>query len=131
MTYKLNDKQFDSTCHLSDDKRYDYFIRKVTDWEEIWSLHSPDGWVELSTSDGEVCLPIWPHPDFADAWVTGEWSDCEPKKIKLDIWLERWTEGLEKDDTVLLVFPVSEGEGIVQTPYEIHEALLTELESHQ
>ncbi len=129
MTYKLNDKQFESICNLSDDKRYEYFMRKVADWEEIWSLHSADGWVELSTVDGEVCLPVWPHPDFAHAWATGEWSDCQPKMIKLDVWLERWTVGLEEDDTVIAIFPVSEEEGIILTPNEMYEALLAELEN--
>lgn len=128
MPYKLNDKKFDAACGLADDERYDYFMRKVADWEEIWSLHSPEGWVELSDEDGQICLPIWPHPDFADAWATGDWSDCKPKVIKLEHWLERWTPGLEKDDTVLAVFPVAEDEGIIQTPAEVHEALLAQFD---
>ncbi len=128
MTYKLNDKQFDSVSQLADDQRFDYFLKKVADWEDIWSLHSTEGWVELSSADGEVCLPIWPHPDFAAAWAVDDWADCQPKAIKLDIWLERWTEGLTKDDTVLAVFPVEEEEGLVLTPAELEEAILTELE---
>ena len=126
MTYKLNDKQFATIVGLSDHERYDYFLKKVTDWEEVWSLHSPEGWVELSTDDGEECLPVWPHPDFAKAWAVDDWSDCQPKAIALDAWLERWTPGLEKDNTLVAVFPVNEAEGIVLPPAELHEALCDE-----
>ncbi len=128
MTYKLNEKQFSTICSQPDDQRYEYFLRKVADWEEIWSLHSKDGWVELSSNDGEECLPVWPHPDFAAAWATGDWSDCKPKAISLEVWLERWTSGLEKDNTVLAIFPVDEEEGIVLSPTELQTALLAELE---
>ncbi|WP_257265505.1 DUF2750 domain-containing protein [Endozoicomonas sp. ONNA2] len=128
MTYKLNDKQFESIVQLADHERYDYFLKKVTEWEEIWSLYSPEGWVELSSSDGEECLPIWPHPDFAGAWAVADWSDCQPKAINLEVWLERWTPGLERDNTMLAVFPVNEEEGLVVTPSELQEAILGELQ---
>jgi len=128
MTYKLNDKQFAAIVRLSDHERYDYFLKKVADWEEVWSLHSPEGWVELSADDGEECLPVWPHPDFAKAWAVDDWSDCQPKAIALDVWLERWTPGLEKDNTLVAVFPVNEEEGIVLPPSELHDALCSELE---
>ncbi len=128
MTYSLTEKQFNAICHKSEDERYDYFMRKVSDFEEIWSLHSPEGWVELSDEDGQICLPIWPHPDFASAWAVEEWSDCQPKAIKLDVWLERWTQGLENDDTVLVVFPVDEEQGLVQSPSLLHEDLLAQFE---
>ena len=128
MTYKLNEKQYAAISKQSDDKRFDYFLRKVSDFEEIWSLHSDDGWVELSDEDGQICLPVWPHPDFAAAWAVDDWADCSPKMIKLDVWLERWTEGLLKDNTELVIFPLDNGEGIVLGPVELHEAIISTLE---
>ena len=128
MTYKLNEKQYTAIVKQDDDKRCQNFLRKVADFEEIWSLHSPDGWVELSDEDGQICLPVWPHPDFAAAWAIDDWKDCEPKMIKLADWLERWTAGLEKDETALAIFPVDNGQGLILSPVELHEALLHELE---
>ena len=128
MTYQLNDKQFSSITQLPDDQRFDYFLKKITDWEEIWSLHSPEGWVELSSAEGEVCFPIWPHPTFAKAWAVEDWSDCTPKAIGLDVFLERWITGLNKDESVLAVFPVDEEEGLVFTPDELEQAILSEVE---
>ena len=127
MTYSLNDKQLKSIPALDDFQRYDYFLKKVTRNEEIWSLHSPEGWIELSSEDGELCLPIWPHPDFAKTWAVDEWSDCEPKAIALEVWLERWTQGLQGDDTMLVIFPTEDGAGIVLSPEEVEHDLLAEL----
>lgn len=127
MTYKLSERQFESIQKLADHERFDYFLKKVANWEEVWSLCSSDGWVELSTPEGEELFPIWPHPDFAAAWAVDDWVDCQPKAIKLDIWIERWVPGLERDSTLVTVFPVSE-EGVVMTPSELEESLLAELE---
>ena len=128
MPYSLNQKQRVSIQALDDYQRYDYFLKKVADWEEIWSLHSDEGWIELSSEDGELCLPIWPHLDFAKEWVNGEWSDCSPKAIKLKIWIERWTAGLQVDDTMLVIFPTAKGAGIVLSPDELENDILAELD---
>ena len=127
MTYALNEKQYDIAANKKASERYDYFVKKVSQFEEIWSLCGDDGWVELSDSDGEICLPVWPHPDFAKAWATDDWADCSPKKISLEVWLERWTQGLEGDNTLLVVFPVGDDEGVIQTPEALHDDLINAL----
>ena len=83
--------------------------------------------MELSSPEGEELFPVWPHPDFAEAWAVDDWSDCQPKAIRLDIWLDRWIPGLERDNTLVTIFPVDE-EGTVMTPSEMEESLLIELE---
>lgn len=128
MPYSLNENQFTNINKLDDAERYDYSLKQFTRFEEIWSLDSDEGWIELSSEDGEYCLPIWPHPDFAKAWATGEWSDCTPKAIKLDIWLERWTAGLTGDDTMVVIFPKEDGAGIVLSPEEFAEDMLAAIE---
>ena len=127
MTYSLSDHQFDAVVRLSDDERFDYFLQKVIRWETIWSLSSPEGWVELSSPDGDELLPLWPHRDFAQAWAVDDWSDCQPEAIELGAWLERWTTGLSRDQTLLTIFPVGD-EGLVLTPADFEQSLLALLE---
>ena len=104
MSYDLSASEHKSTLGLSNHQRYQYFIDKVAEHGEIWSLANEEGWVTL-TSEGDNCLPIWPHPDFAREWATGDWEDCTPKSVELKVWLERWTKGLTADETLLVVFP--------------------------
>ncbi len=119
MTDKLTNSELRRVASLSGDERYDYFVEKIVEWGEVWSLYSDDGWVGVTSQDGEECLPVWPHRDFAAEWVSGEWADCTPTAISLEVWVERWIPGMEKDGTLLAVFPNGEGEGVVVTPDEL------------
>src|SRR5690554_5082348 len=100
MSFELSATERDNTLTLSNYQRYQYFIDKVTEHGEIWSLANDEGWVTLS-AEGDNCLPIWPHADYAAQWATGDWSDCKPKSIALDLWLKRWTKGLKNDENLL------------------------------
>jgi len=51
MTWNLNGKEFENVVQLPPQKRYEYFIKKVADWREVWSLWN-DGWVLMGDKDG-------------------------------------------------------------------------------
>ena len=123
MAVSLSKKDYQAALSLSAEERYDYFVEQVGASGEIWSLANKDGWVAFS-SEGDACLPVWPHPDFARAWVRDDWSDCKPQSIRLDAWIERWLPGMEADGTLILVFPSEEEEGIVVSPGELEESLV-------
>lgn len=106
-------------------ERYQYFVDQVVACGEVWSLANAEGWVAFS-SEGEPCLPVWPHPDYAEFWATDDWSDCEPKLIELDTWLQRWIPGMEADGTQIVVFPGETEEGVIVTPAELEASLLEE-----
>lgn len=103
---------------LSNHQRYQYFIEKVTELGEIWSLANADGWVTLN-SEGDNCLPVWPHAELAQDWANEDWADCTPKAVPLKIWLERWTQGLAADETLLVVFPNLKEEALLVDPAEL------------
>lgn len=122
MSFELSATERDNTLTLSNYQRYQYFIDKVAEHGEIWSLANDEGWVTLS-AEGDNCLPIWPHADYAAQWATGDWSDCKPKSIALDLWLKRWTKGLKNDETLLVVFPNLEEESLLVEPDELDDDL--------
>ncbi|MGE0079858.1 MAG: DUF2750 domain-containing protein [Thiohalomonadaceae bacterium] len=123
MTDTLTDSEALVADIMSADARYDYAVEKIAERGLVWSLKSEQGWVVMTTPDGEECLPVWPHRDFAARWANGEWADCTPEAIPLDAWMTRWTPGLEQDGTLLAVFPHSDEEGTVVTPGEFLDAL--------
>ena len=45
MTYEMNQHQFKQVVKLPAQKRYNHFVAKVADWEELWTLKSPEGYV--------------------------------------------------------------------------------------
>ncbi|GGO85813.1 hypothetical protein GCM10011348_35230 [Marinobacterium nitratireducens] len=123
MTYKLTEQQRTRVQERDAQERFDHFLEKTADWEEIWSLADANGCVMLTTDDGESCLPVWPHPDYALDWATEGWEDCEPLKIDLESWFERWTPGLEEDEILVAVFPRLDDEGVLVSSRELSAAI--------
>jgi hypothetical protein len=130
MSYQLTDQERQAVAALPADQRYDYFTTKVAEWEQIWSLRNVEGWVVVSSDDGEECMPVWPHADFAAEWATGDWDDCSPAAVPLDVWLARWTPGMEKDGSMVAIFPSADEEGVVVTPTDLRDSLHAELEKN-
>jgi len=128
MSYALSAKNRESSLSLSDNKRYELFVSKVAEYGEIWSLANEEGWVTVVTDEGENCLPVWPHPDYAADWATGDWADCEPKMIPLDVWLERWTPGLDQDETLLVVLPNLKEQAVLVDPWQLDEDIRAAIE---
>lgn len=42
-------KEAENVLKLDNRKKYEYFIKKVADFEEVWSLRDEDGWATLGT----------------------------------------------------------------------------------
>lgn len=116
MSYSLSTKDRDLSLKLSDQQRYQLLVNKVAEYGEIWSLANDEGWVTVRGDDGENCLPIWPHPAYAEQWINGEWADCSPKMVELETWLARWTTGLEQDETLLVVLPNLKEQALLVEP---------------
>ncbi len=129
MTYSLSSKNRQASLALSDNKRYELFVRKVAEEGEVWSLANEDGWVTVTGEDGENCLPVWPHPDYTLDWANGDWADCKPKMIDLATWLERWTLGLDQDETLLVVLPNLKEEAVLVDPLVLDEDIRTALDT--
>lgn len=122
MSYSLSPKEFHTVAGLGAEDRFDYFVEAVAESRQVWTLGRDEGTVLLSF-EGDDCLPVWPHPDFAEQWVSGDWSDCRPLSIDMSAWLERWLPGLQRDGVALAVFPSTEEEGMVIEPEELKETL--------
>ena len=127
MSYDVNEYEYNSVIKLSGPERYEYFINKIVDWEEIWSIQDSKGWGLMGDDSGNELVPIWPAEKYALACCTGYWKNGVPKKISLDDWLEQWTSGMSKDGRLCAVFPLATDKGIVTTPEklenDIREAL--------
>ena len=81
MSWNISEPEFRSILTLPGAKRYSYFIKKVSDWEEVWSLRNQDGWALAADPAGCEVVPVWPHQRFAEACIEGGWNDCEAAVI--------------------------------------------------
>jgi hypothetical protein len=115
--------------------RYGYFIKRVADTKEVWSLWS-DGWVLVGDDDGRELVPLWPHSEYARRYATVDWAGYKPKRIALDDFLEKWIPGMKRDNRWVSVFPVLTGKtrggkSAAVDPDRLRADLELELEKYQ
>ncbi|AEY00973.1 hypothetical protein GU3_06085 [Oceanimonas sp. GK1] len=123
MSYSLTEQDKATVLALGDDERFNHFVNRVCEQEEIWILTDEHGCMMLTTDDDEDCIPVWPHADYAKDWAVGDWKDCTPEAISLNVWLKRWVPGMTDDELLVAVFPTADETGVVVEPYELKDAL--------
>jgi hypothetical protein len=131
MPYEMNQDQFDQVVALPAPERYAHFISRVADRQELWTLETSDGFVQLANDAGEQCVPVWPHPDYAAALATDLWADAVPHKLTLAPFMAKWIPGMIGDNRMVAVFPSPEEKGVVVDPRKLEKDLLTELEQYE
>ncbi|HKG93041.1 MAG TPA: DUF2750 domain-containing protein [Gemmatimonadaceae bacterium] len=113
MPYQISELEIDAVSALPALERYAHFLKRVADWEELWSLRAGDAWVLSGDDDGErELVPVWPHPRYAEACATDAWAGAEPAAIRLGEWLDVWLPGMRGDRRGAAVFPVPGERGV-------------------
>lgn len=123
-------KKIENVVKLSDEDRYDYFIRKVADFEELWGLHN-NGWALLGDDLNNQILPFWPEKEFAELCAVGQWAEYKAKSINLDSFLEKWVSGMEKDKMLVNIFRTPRSKGKTVSPRELGNDIEEELEQYE
>lgn len=121
----MHPKKIQSISSLKPEDRFDFFIRKVADFEVVWGLYD-EGWATSNLNMGEV-VPFWPEGEFASQCATGMWSNFLPRTISVQDFLHKWLPGMRSDSRLCQVFPVPEDVGLVISPAELETALREEL----
>ncbi|MBU8978015.1 DUF2750 domain-containing protein [Lysobacter sp. MMG2] len=121
--YRLAAQEVGHVLQRSNAERFEYFVHKVADWGEVWSLRTAGGWVLFGTDGGIQAAPFWPFREFAQQCAVGEWSDAYPEPIDLEAVVERWLPGLARDGRLVAVFPNASGESSTIGPLDLLERI--------
>lgn len=127
MPYPMNGKQVENVLRLKAPERYSYFVKRSADWQEVWSLRSPNGWTIGKDDQGRELFPVWPHPTFAELCAHGLWEDAKPEKITLSEWLNGWLPDLRAQKKLVSIFPLPSGGGIAVDPARVKDDIESEL----
>ncbi|MDH5446990.1 MAG: DUF2750 domain-containing protein [Gammaproteobacteria bacterium] len=131
MSYRINDKEIENVLALSGADRYEHFVKRVADWEEVWSLQDKNGWVSSENDEGIKSIPVWPHPEYTKLCAEENWKGNNPSSIELQAFIEKWLPGMEKDGLLVAVFPTPSGKGVQVTPAELKQHLQEECEQYE
>lgn len=114
------------------DDRIEYFIGRVTDWQEVWSVGTESGWALMAVDGGREAVPLWPAQAYASSFCVKDWHDRQPKRIGLDDLLMKWIPGMRADERLVAVFPTpTESKGVVVSPDELERRLRDALRAYE
>ena len=105
MPYVMNEKQFESVQSLDSNARFQHFVSKVADWEQLWTVKSDEGWLVPVAPEGFEYFPVWPHPDYAQKITDLNFPGHKAEEISLQEFLSHWLPFLQDDDVKVAVFP--------------------------
>lgn len=105
MPYVMNEKQFESVQSLDSNARFQHFVSKVADWEQLWTVKSDEGWLVPVAPEGFEYFPVWPHPEYAQKISDLNFPGHKAEEISLEEFLSHWLPLLQDDDVKVAVFP--------------------------
>jgi hypothetical protein len=121
--YRLNQKEIDAVLLTDAKTRLQYMVKRVADWEEIWTLKTPDGFVLLGDKNESESIPVWPFSEFAHLCCSGDWANAVPFSISLEQFLTKWIPGIAADQRQIAIFPTSADKALVIDSEELKTLL--------
>lgn len=129
MPYELSEKEAERVAALPRPARVDHLLEKADKEDEIWTIAQGEGIAILGAEEeGGEFVPVWPHPEFAMAWVAEAFGDEDlgdmelaalPKIVMRDEVLPEF----EENAISLLVFPTNEDDGEMMEAAELARKL--------
>lgn len=126
----MNAKEFDNIIKLTPFDRYKYFIKKVADFEELWTITYLDGNYALSDIDDNVIISFWPKLEYVDSNLTNGWEKCSPKKLTLDDLEVEIFDLIASQNYLINIFPVNGKSGFIVSLDEFARDLSDELKNY-
>lgn len=119
----MNKKEFEALIKQPPNIRYEYFVKKVADFEEVWGLYN-DGWATAHGGEGNPLIPFFPKKEFAENCAKKEWAGYKAKAIILEEFINDWLSGMKTDGIKPSIFPTDNNTVVVNI-----DVLLNDLEN--
>ncbi|MDQ0038088.1 hypothetical protein J2W30_005875 [Variovorax boronicumulans] len=124
---RLHEQEIAAVLKTDGPTRYGHFVGQVADWEAVWGLRTPDGWVSGSDETNGPMFPVWPHEPYARMLAVDLWANATPTPIAVHDWIEKWLPGLARDRVMVAVFPTPEGKIVLVDPLQLRSDIEAEL----
>lgn len=128
---KISSQEIEHVSKLEPFKRYQYFIKKIADFEELWTIIDENGDIALSDLDDKTFISFWSAEPFIRSNLDGGWKDCNPFKISLDDFEDTMVSLIADNNYLINVFPVNGKSGFVVSLNEFIRDLNEELEQFE
>jgi hypothetical protein len=106
-------QEFSAVIKIPANVRYEYFIKKIVDYEEVWALLCDDGYAMANDADGNLAYPFWPRKEFAQYCAIDDWEGCSAVSINLYDFIDKWIPGIKDENLKISIFPNNDDASLV------------------
>lgn len=131
---EISKQEIEAIIRLSPEKRYTYFIKRICDWECIWTLFDDDSIILNEGKNGELYVILFPFNDFASYYInqTKAMSGSICKCFELAEFLNTTIRKLQVHNiNKALIFPVPDGFGLNVSISTLIDDINEELENYK
>lgn len=127
---KITSKEIESVSKLSPFERYNYFIKRVADFEIIYTLVDGNNGLAIADIENKSLLSFWSAEEYAILNAVNEWKDYKPKKITLEEFEDSFIDLIIEKEYLLNIFPMNNKTGFVVNVHEFARDLASEMEKY-
>jgi hypothetical protein len=127
----MNNKKLENVLKLEPKKRYEYFIRKIADFEELWTIVDENGNYAIATVDNKTLMSFWPEEEFIVSNLNDEWSNCKALNLSLDDLADEVLPYIAKNNHLINVFPINGRAGFIVDLEEFSRDFTEELKKYE
>jgi len=126
----LHKREIENVLVLSPFEKYKYFLKRVADEEEMWSLENEEGELAIAELNDKLVISFWSSKEFAEMCVEGNWKNFKPTKIDLSYFEVELIPIIIDNGYLLNIFPRYNKSGFVVSIDEFLRDLNEELEKY-
>ena len=131
---KVSKQELEAVTALSPEKRYNYFVKRICDWEQVWTLYEDNYIVLNEAKNGKLYILLFPFKDFAEHYTTNirGMKGVSYKSFEINEFLETSIKKLQANNVSnALVFPVANGDGLNVSMTDMVKDIQSELENYK
>jgi len=96
----------DNISNKSPKLRYPYFLQKIAQSKELWTLVDSEGAFALFEVENTIVISLWSDEAYIESNLTPDWADCIPFKLDMDTLQEIFIPLIRQNSYLINVFPV-------------------------
>lgn len=127
---KITDKEVDAILKLKPFDRYQYFIKRVADSEQMYTLVDKDDNWALADVEGKDVFSVWSVPEFALPCASGKWENFSVKEITIEQFEDDIIDEIDKNGYLINVFPIKGKSGFIVDINEFAKDLNDEMRKY-
>lgn len=127
----MHPKEIETVSNLKPFDRYKYFIKKIADFEVLYTIKSLEGNFAISETDNYLMFPVWSHQKFAKLNLNKEWLNFKIIEISLEELSEKIYPFILENNYLINVFPMNNKTGFVVSLEEFERDLSEELKNYE